>query len=326
MPIEFCGQRLKNPFVLAPMAGVTDRAFREVCRDYGATLCWTEMVSARALAYGDKKTETLLPAPEEGPCVVQLFGSEPDVMAEGVHRVLARCAPALIDINMGCPMPKIVDNGDGCALMERPELAAEIVSAVKRVSPVPVTVKFRAGMDETHIVAPEFARRMEAAGADALCVHGRTAAQRYTGKSDPAVIAAAKRSVSVPVMASGDAMTAESCLSLLHETGAALVMLARGTLGNPMLFADCIALWRGEERPVHTAEELLSALLRQAALMCTDKGERRAMPELRKHGLWYLARLHGAKPYKAAMAAILTMEDLRKLCEEILSAGLERKG
>lgn len=326
MPAELCGLPLDSRFLLAPMAGVTDRAFRDTCRDYGAALCCTEMVSAKALVYSDKKTATLLPGQDETPCAVQLFGSEPEVMAEGARRVLERCAPALIDINMGCPMPKIINNGDGSALMKNPALAAQIVAAVKAASPVPVTVKFRSGPDEDHIIAPEFARRMEDAGADAVCIHGRTTEQRYAGKSSRAVVAAVKRSVSVPVLASGDTMTADDCLGILDETGADFVMLARGTLGNPMLFADCIRKERGEALPEHTAEDTLRALLRQAERMCADKGEHRAMPELRKHGLWYLARLRGAKPFKAAMAAILTMEDLKRLCDEIIAGGLERKG
>lgn len=327
MPAELCGLPLKNRFLLAPMAGVTDRAFRQTCRDYGAALCCTEMVSAKALVYRDKKTSTLLPDGDEAPfCAVQLFGSEPDVMAEGVRRVMEQCAPVLFDINMGCPMPKIINNGDGSALMKNPALAAQIVAAVKAASPVPVTVKFRSGIDAEHIIAPEFARRMEDAGADAVCIHGRTTEQRYAGKSDRAVVAAVKRAVSVPVLASGDAMTADDCLGILEETGADFVMLARGTLGNPMLFEDCVRRERGEAAPEHSAEETLQALLRQAERMCADKGERRAMPELRKHGLWYLARLRGAKPFKAAMAAILTMEDLKRLCDEIIAGGLERKG
>ena len=324
--IALCGLALSSRFFLAPMAGVTDRAFRMVCREHGAALCYSEMVSARALLHYDEKTARLLPAPDEGPCALQLFGSGADIMAEGARRALERCRPLLIDLNMGCPMPKIVDNGDGCALMERPEEAAAIVAAVKRVSPVPVTVKFRAGMDAQHITAPEFARRMEAAGADALCVHGRTAAQRYSGTSDRAVIAAVRRAVGVPVLASGDAMSAESCRDILNETGADAVMLARGALGNPMLFADCAAMDAGKPAPVHTAAEALRALLRQAELMCADKGERRAMPELRKHGLWYLGRIRGAKPHKAAMAAILTMDDLRALCARMLEENPEWRG
>lgn len=311
---ELCGIPLRGRFLLAPMAGVTDRAFRQVCREYGAALCCSEMVSARALIHHDEKTARLLPAADEGPCAVQLFGSGADIMAEGARRALERCAPALIDLNMGCPMPKIVDNGDGCALMERPEEAAAIVAAVKRVSPVPVTVKFRAGMDDAHRSAVEFARRLEAAGADALCVHGRTAAQRYAGTSDRAVIAAVRGAVSVPVLASGDALSAAACQAIFAETGADFVMIARGALGNPMLFADCLALDAGLPPPVHTAAEALAALTRQAERMCAEKGERRAIPELRKHGLWYLARLRGARPYKAEMSAVGTLAGLRSLC------------
>lgn len=322
----FCGFTPENRFFLAPMAGVTDAAFRMICREQGAAVAYTEMVSAKGLLYDDRRTAELLIHPEEKrPCGVQLFGREPEVMAEAARRTAELCAPDFIDVNMGCPVPKIFNNGEGSALMAQPELAAEIVSAMKRAVPLPITVKFRAGIREDRKNAVEFAQRLEAAGADALCIHGRTRAQLYGGKSDRSMIAAVKRAVSIPVIASGDAWPAAGCLELLAETGADFVMIARGAEGDPTIFADCLALSRGEAPPEHTAAELLTVMRRHAALTCRLKGERRAMPELRKHLLWYLGRLSGAKPYKNQMAQVNTLAELSAICDRLEQAGLKRK-
>ncbi len=323
---ELCGFQPENRFFLAPMAGVTDAAYRMICTDYGAAVTYTEMVSAKGMLYDDRKTAELLIRPEEKrPCGVQLFGHEPEVMAEAARKTVALCHPDFIDVNMGCPVPKIFNNGEGSALMGQPELAAEIVSAMKRAVDTPITVKFRSGIREDSRNCVEFARRLEAAGADALCIHGRTRVQLYGGKSDRRMVAAVKQAVSVPVIASGDAWPARGCLDILEETGADYVMIARGAQGNPMIFADCVALDRGEPLPEHTAEELFSAMRRHAALTCRLKEERRAMPELRKHLLWYLGRLSGAKPYKAAMSQVSTLAGLLALCDEMERAGLRLK-
>ncbi len=325
--MKLCGALVaKAPFFLAPMAGVTDSAFRTVCMEQGAGLCYTEMVSAKALTYGDKKTATLLTVKEnQRPVLAQIFGSEPDVMAEGARLALALSGADGIDINMGCPMPKITDNGEGSALMRRPELAARVIAAVRRAVSCPLSVKFRAGWDESSVNAVEFARMAEQSGVDFLCVHGRTRMQMYTGQSDRGIIAAVKAAVSVPVIASGDMSSAESCLEILRQTGADAAMIARGAQGNPMIFAQCQALACGENPPVLTAQQHIDLLLRHARLVCEEKGEGRGMPEMRKHALWYLGRLCGAKPYKTRVAGVVTLRQLEEICQEMKNARLQVK-
>ena len=324
---DFCGFTPKNRFFLAPMAGITDAAFRTVCAEQGAAVTYTEMVSARALVYEDKKTASLLEMqPEHRPCGAQLFGNEPDIMAEAAVRAAAICKPEFLDINMGCPMPKIFNNGDGSALMGDPERAAAIVTAMKKAVDLPVTVKFRSGIREDSRNCVEFAKRMEAAGADAMCVHGRTRVQMYSGKSDRNMVTAVKAAVSVPVIASGDALSGRDCLDILDETGADFIMIARGAEGYPMIFKDCLALEAGLPKPEYTAKEVLDVMRRHARLTCALKAEHRAMPELRKHMLWYLGNLRGAKSYKPRMAQINTMEEFLSLCEELEQQGFDLKG
>ena len=324
---DFCGFTPKNRFFLAPMAGITDAAFRTVCAEQGAAVTYTEMVSARALVYEDKKTASLLETQSEHrPCGAQLFGSEPDVMAEAAVRAKAICEPEFIDVNMGCPMPKIFNNGDGSALMGDPERAAAIVTAMKKAVDLPITVKFRSGIREDSRNCVEFAKRMEAAGADAVCIHGRTRVQMYSGQSDRGMVKAVKEAVSVPVIASGDALSGQACLDILAETGADFIMIARGAEGYPMIFKDCLALEAGLPKPEYTAGEVLDVMRRHARLTCELKAEHRAMPELRKHMLWYLGNLRGAKPYKPRMAQINTLEEFLLLCEELEQQGFDLKG
>ncbi len=325
--IDFCGIPVNNRYFLAPMAGITDSAFRTVCAEFGAALTYTEMVSAKALVYDDKKSAGLLEIHQtHRPCAAQLFGHEPDVMAEAARRTVEICNPELIDINMGCPVPKIFNNGEGSALMGKPELAAEIVTAMKKAVSVPVTVKFRSGIREDSRNCAEFAKCMEAAGADAVCIHGRTRTQMYNGQSDRSMIKAVKEAVSVPVIASGDAFSGHDCLDILAQTGADFIMIARGAEGWPMIFAQCIAAERGEPMPSYTADDLLNVMIRHAELTCRQKPESRAMPELRKHMLWYLGNLKGAKGFKPRMAQISSLDDFYLLCEEMKLAGLEIKG
>ena len=325
--IDFCGYTPKNRFFLAPMAGITDAAFRTVCADYGAAVTYTEMVSAKALVYDDRKTAGLLEMQQDHrPCGAQLFGSEPDVMAEAAVKTVALCNPEFIDINMGCPVPKIYNNGEGSALMGKPDLAAQIVTAMKKAVNIPVTVKFRSGVREDSKNCAEFARRMEAAGADAMCIHGRTRVQMYSGQSDRSMVAAVKSAVSVPVIASGDAFSAQDCLDIMAETGADFVMIARGAEGYPMIFADCIALEQGKPLPQHTSSELIAVMRKHAQLTCQQKAESRAMPELRKHMLWYLGRLRGAKAFKPRMAQIATLEEFMMLCNELEQQEFDIKG
>lgn len=324
---DFCGFQPKNRFFLAPMAGITDAAFRTVCADFGAAVTYTEMVSAKALVYDDKKTSGLLEMQREHrPCGAQLFGHEPDVMAEAARKTVEICHPEFIDVNMGCPVPKIFNNGEGSALMGKPELAAEIVTAMKKAVDIPVTVKFRSGIREDARNCVEFAKRMEAAGADAMCIHGRTRVQMYSGQSDRNMIKAVKNAVSVPVIASGDAFSARDCLDIMDETGADFVMIARGAEGWPMIFAECLALEMGKPLPEYSAGELLDVMRRHAHLTCTLKAESRAMPELRKHMLWYLGRLKGAKAFKPRMAQVSTLDEFNALCDEMEHQGFEIKG
>ena len=324
---DFCGFKPKNCFFLAPMAGITDAAFRTVCADFGAAVTYTEMVSAKALVYDDRKTSSLLEMQQEHrPCGAQLFGHEPEVMAEAARKTVDICHPEFIDINMGCPVPKIFNNGEGSALMGDPKLAADIVTAMKKAVNVPITVKFRSGIREDSRNCVEFAKQLEAAGADALCIHGRTRVQMYSGTSDRSMVKAVKAAVSVPVIASGDAFSAKDCLDIMEETGADFVMIARGAEGWPMIFAECLALEAGKPLPEYSVNAFLDVMRRHAHLTCQLKAESRAMPELRKHMLWYLGRLKGAKAFKPRMAQVSTLEEFNALCDEMEQQGFEIKG
>ena len=324
---DFCGFKPKNRFFLAPMAGITDAAFRTVCADFGAAVTYTEMVSAKALVYDDRKTSSLLEMQQEHrPCGAQLFGHEPEVMAEAARKTVDICHPEFIDVNMGCPVPKIFNNGEGSALMGDPKLAADIVTAMKKAVDVPITVKFRSGIREDSRNCVEFAKQLEAAGADALCIHGRTRVQMYSGTSDRSMVKAVKAAVSVPVIASGDAFSAKDCLDIMDETGADFVMIARGAEGWPMIFAECLALEAGKPLPEYSVNAFLNVMRRHAHLTCQLKAESRAMPELRKHMLWYLGRLKGAKAFKPRMAQVSALEEFNALCDEMEQQGFEIKG
>ncbi len=316
--MTFLGTDVSSPFFLAPMAGVTDGAFRTVCREYGAALTYTEMVSAMALYYDDKKTAALLRVEDsQRPVFAQIFGSDSGIMAYAAQKAEKLCAPSGIDINMGCPMPKIVKNGDGSALMRDTDKIYRIVKAVKSAVGVPVTVKIRAGTDEKHINAVEAAQAAVSGGADAVGVHGRTAAQMYTGKSSRAVIADVKRNVRVPVIASGDILSASDAVACLKETGADFVMIARGARGYPFIFSDCLKLYNGEKTEERSNASVADALLRQGVLACAEKGEKKAISEMRKHALWYLARVKGAKPLKIKASCMSSFSELEAVCGEV---------
>lgn len=316
--MKFCGCDVEGRFFLAPMAGVTDAPFRTVCEGYGAALTYTEMVSARALTYNDEKSGRMLRLPEgHKPCCAQIFGSDPEVMAEGARRALEISGAQGIDINMGCPVSKIVGNSEGSALMREPKRAEAILRAVVRAVPVPVTVKFRKGFEGGSDTCVEFAKMAEQTGVAALCVHGRTRAQMYTGQSDRAAIARVKAAVtSIPVIASGDALSAHACMEILRETGADAVMIARGAQGNPFIFRDCLRAEGGLPRERVTCGELLDTLMAHARAMAAWKGER-SLVEFRKHGLWYLGRLTGVKHFKVPMAGISGLDELEALCAAI---------
>lgn len=313
---------LAGRMVLAPMAGVTDRAFRQICREQGAALTVTEMVSAKALTYGDKKTPGLLALGEaEHPAAAQIFGHEPETMAEGakIAREISGCD--IIDINMGCPAPKIAGNGDGSALMRDPALAARVIGAVVHAVDVPVTVKFRKGWDEKSVNCVEFARMAEQAGAAAIAVHGRTRAQQYSGSADWDAIAAVKQAVSIPVIANGDVAVPEDAARILEYTGADAVMVGRGALGDPWIFSRANALLdTGVCPPLPPFAERIDTAVRQIELAAAYKGERVAMLEARRHVNWYLKGQSGLKAFKMRICALERLDELYPLADELKRA------
>ena len=284
---------------LAPMAGVTDRAFRELC------------------AKSEKSRELLVLSDAERPAAVQLFGNEPDTMADAA-RIALEYKPDIIDINMGCPAPKIAMNGCGSALMKDPELCGRIVRAVKDVSDVPVTVKIRKGWDKNSVNAVEVAQICEASGADAIAVHGRTREQQYMPSADWDIIKQVKRAVNVPVIGNGDVTSAELAAKMMEQTGCDLVMIGRGALGNPWIFRE-ISMLIGHDRPSLpvSAAERITVLLRHVSKMCEYKGEASAMREARKHAAWYLKGIKGAAVLRKRAVEITTFEDLIELCRDI---------
>lgn len=306
--------------VLAPMAGVTDWAFRTVCAELGAAVTVTEMVSSRALVYQDKKSRGLLRKTPSGVCGAQIFGNDPAIMAEaaGIAFELSGCD--FIDINMGCPMPKIAGNGDGCALMQNVELAARIVEAVAAAVPVPVTVKMRKGWDRGSVNCAELAQAVEAAGAAEVCVHGRTKTMLYSGTADWDCIRAVREAVKIPVVANGDIFDAEAALRCEKRTGAELLMIGRSAFGNPWVFAQVQAALDGREVPaLPPLSERMDTAMRQFELAREDKGEHIACLEARKHLAWYLRGVPYSGYYKEKISSISTVEDVQRL-----AAGIRR--
>ena len=310
---------LDGRLALAPMAGVTDRAFRQICREHGAALTVTEMVSTKALCYQDKKTPRLLALGEdEHPAAAQVFGHEPETMAEGAKIARAVSGCDIIDINMGCPAPKIVNNGDGSALMRDPALAARVIEAVVKAVDVPVTVKFRKGWDEKSVNCVEFARMAEAAGAAAITIHGRTRAQQYSGKADWDAIRAVKQAVSIPVFANGDVAEPADVVRILEYTGADAVMIGRGALGAPWIFERANALIEtGVCPPLPPFAERIGTAVRQIELAAAQKGEYIAMLEARRHVNCYLKYERGLKTFKTRICALERLEQLYGIAEEL---------
>ena len=308
-----------TPLFLAPMAGVTDMAFRSVCRRCGADVTVSEMVSSRALVYQDSKTASLLEKGEnETPFAIQLFGNDPDVMGHAAEIALERAGADFIDINMGCPTPKIVGNGDGSALMKTPSLAAAIVREIKRRISVPVSVKFRKGWDSGCINAIEFAKHLEAAGADFLTIHGRTRASMYSGRADWDIIRDVVSAVSIPVVANGDVFEAEDAVRIKKWTNAAGIMIGRATFGNPWIFSQCREALSGKSvSPLPPLAEKLTVAEEQIALSAAQKSEKIAVLEARKHIAWYLRGVRGGNAYKIRVNGISTLEELHRLLEEI---------
>ncbi len=308
---------VRNCVFLAPMAGITDSAFRQIAIEMGAGFTYTEMASALGLKYGSKKTRELLsPAPNEKVFGVQLFGSDPCAISQSI-KLLCEAYPqriALFDINMGCPAPKITGNGEGCALMKDMPLAAAIIKAAALASKLPVTVKFRKGWDENSVNAVAFAKMAEDSGASAVAVHGRTRQQFYAGASDSGVIAKVKSNVNIPVIGNGDIFSAKDAKAMFEETGCDAVMVARGALGNPFLFREISALLNtGEETEPAAPEERAKTLLRQAKIACESKGERTAMLQIRRHAAWYLKGVKGAAKVREAAVRLNTLFELEEL-------------
>ncbi len=309
---------LDNPFFLAPLAGITDAPMRRLCKEQGAALVFSEMISAKGLWYGDKNTSRLLKLyDDEKPVAFQIFGHEPEVMAFAA-RELSKLTCAAIDINMGCPVPKIVRNNEGSALLKNPELVYDVVAAVVKNSDKPVTVKIRSGWDEESINAVEISHAISAAGASAITVHGRTRQQYYSGNADWDIIADVKRAVNIPVVGNGDVVSAESALDMIRKTGCDFVMIGRGALGNPWIFKEVTAAWKGEKMPVPPSkEDKKHMMLRHLDDLADLKGAYAAVREMRKHVGWYTRGLPGAAAFRKTVNNITDINDLRDAIKNI---------
>lgn len=309
---------LDNPLILAPMAGVTDWAFRTICAELGVDVTITEMVSSRALVYRDKKSESLLRKNAGSVCGAQIFGNDPQIMAEAAVRAIELSGCDFLDINMGCPMPKIANSGDGCGLMRTPELAGQIVSAVVSAVDVPVTVKCRLGWDKGSVNVLDFTQRMEDNGAAMLCIHGRTRSMLYSGTADWDSIAKVKQQRKIPVIANGDIVSGEAAVRCQKWTKADGLMIGRATFGNPFIFAEVKAALNAKPIPEQLPlAKRIDVAVRQFELAYEDKGEHIACLEARKHFAWYLRGVAYANYYKEKISAIKTMDDIYRIADGI---------
>lgn len=308
---------LKNNIILAPMAGVSDLPFRLLCKEYGAGMTCMEMISAKAILYNNKNTESLLEIhPEEENVSCQLFGSDPKIMAEIAKRIEDRSF-SVLDINMGCPVPKIVNNHEGSALMKNPELVYEIVRSISEAVSKPVTVKIRKGFDENHVNAVEVAKAAEAGGAKAVAVHGRTREQFYAGNADWSIIKAVKEQVSIPVIGNGDVCNGADAKRMLEETGCDGVMIGRAAEGNPFIFKEVTSFLKGESYTPPTIEEVKATILRHADLQLEYKGEYVGIREMRKHLSWYLKGYAGACKLRKQINEMETFDSLKEIIEAL---------
>ena len=318
--MEIGNLKLENPYILAPMAGVTDLPFRLLCKEQGAGLLCMEMISAKALQYKNKNTKVLLAIhPQEYPVSLQLFGSDPKIISEQAKRI-EDLPFQILDINMGCPVPKVVKNGEGSALMKNPKLVFEIVSQLVKAIEKPVTVKIRKGFDDDHINAVEMAKIVEANGAAAVAVHGRTREQYYSGKADWQIIRRVKEAVKIPVIGNGDIFTPQDAKRMIEETGCDAIMAARGARGNPWLFRDIIDyLEKGILHEKPSLKEMTDMMLRHAEMHIRYKGEYQGIREMRKHVAWYTAGYYGSARMRQAVNEVESYEALKQLLADWLA-------
>lgn len=321
-PIKIGSVTLPNNLILAPMAGVTDLPFRLLCKEQGAGLLCMEMVSAKAILYKNRNTESLLEIdPRENPVSLQLFGSDPEIISKIAHQIEDKPFD-ILDLNMGCPVPKIVNNGEGSALMKNPKLAGEIIRETAKAIDKPVTVKIRKGFDDEHINAVEMAKIAEDAGAAAVAVHGRTREQFYSGRADWDIIRQVKEAVSIPVIGNGDLLTAEDVIAMEAQTGCDGFMIARGAQGNPWIFRQILHYFEtGEHLAKPTLEEVTQMILRHARMMLEFKGEYIGIREIRKHAAWYTAGYPNSARLRVAINNVESFEAL----EELLMNNLEER-